>query len=763
MFCINLDVISAAKLSASALGLFQIFINGKRVGDREEFQPGFSEYTKRVYYRTYDVKDLLIDGINVWGAILGEGFYSGYVAFSRKKNFYGFPPKFIAELEIKLKNGQNLSIVTDENWKISTGPILWSDIYDGEQFDARFVLSGWTQPDYDTSLWYPVGAQELSNIDIQITLHPGPPIRKIMEIQPISMSEVRDGVYVFDMGQNIVGWVRLLGVGISGDMITIRYAEMLYEDGNMYTRNYRTAKNTDIYIFAGDSKEAHSEVWEPHFTYHGFRYVELSGFEMMRTRPNISWITGVVLHSDLQLTGTFECSEPLLNQLQSNILWSQRGNFFDIPTDCPQRDERMGWTGDAQVFAPTASFNMNVQIFFRKWLIDLVDSQKESGAVPPVAPNVLEGMFDGILDSASGWADAIVIIPYTVYLHYNDVTILQDTYPAMNKWIDYQVRTSIDLTRPEMGFGDWLGVVHSPSDMVGSAYFAHVTHIVAKIARILGHIQRADELDGLHRQIRQAFQDKFMQKAGNGGQLIYETQATYLLVLEFELTKDPGFARQRLLELIKDAGYHLTTGFLGTPLLLPALTKLGEVDMAYKLLLQRTHPSWLFPILQGATTMWERWNSYTKDSGFGPSEMNSFNHYAYGAVGAWMYANILGIELHPEHPGYKIVIISPKPGGGLTWAQGQLQTPYGLIQTKWEISQNTENQKVFTLEVKLGTDQEGIVKLEYFQSLTQQNIDIQYSREGQEGLPINDLKDGIPIAGGEQYQFSVYYYQQQQM
>ena len=456
---------------------------------------------------------------------------------------------------------------------------------------------------------------------------------------------------------------------------------MLKADGTVYRENLRLARATDTYICRGGG----TEEWTPRFTFHGFRYVEVTGLDR---KPSAELLTALVLHTDMAATGKFRCSNPLLNRLDRNISWGLRGNFLDVPTDCPQRDERLGWTGDAQVFVGTAAFHYDVRDFFRKWLQDLRDGQRADGAYPDVAPDVL-GKYGPQQFGNAAWSDAGVICPWEIYRHYGDKKILAENYEAMKRWIGYQQRTSKDLIRPRTAYGDWLAIdavtaqnAPVPCDLVGTAYFAHTTDLMAKIAAVLGRKGDALKFCKLHGRIVEAFRNAYVTP---DGRVVGHCQTGYLLALAFDLLpaklRPKAFAH--LVDLIEARGCHLTTGFVGTPLLLPVLTRFGRTDLAYKILLQEDYPSWLYTVRNGATTMWERWNSYTKEHGFGDVGMNSFNHYAYGAVGEWMYAVIGGIR--PSAPGFKKILFAPEPGGSLTSASCELDTPLGRAACRWQL------------------------------------------------------------------------------
>jgi alpha-L-rhamnosidase len=541
-------------------------------------------------------------------------------------------------------------------------------------------MPGWSAPGFNDDAWQvavllPPPKAVLAGCRSQ-------PVHRQEELPTQALTEPQFGVHVFDLGQNMVGWARIKVRAPAGRRVTIRYAEMLNTDGTLYTANLRSAQCTDRYICKGGGEE----IYEPHFTFHGFRYVELTG---LVEKPLPADVTGIVLHSDVPATGTFECSEPLVNRLQQNILWGQKGNFLEVPTDCPQRDERLGWTGDAQVFARTACFNRDVAAFFTKWCLDLADAQYADGAFPHVAPDVLN---DGGCGCAA-WADAGVICPWTVYLCYGDTRILERQYSSMTRWIAWRLKRNPDLISTDACFGDWLAIdipvgnpggSPTPRDLIATAYFAHTTKIVAQTAAIIGRQADARKYAALARRIKAVFNREFVSP---NGRLAGDTQTAYLLALGFGLLagKQQAHAVRRLVKDIEDRGVHLSTGFVGAPLLAPVLSRFGHTELAYKLLLQTTYPSWLYTVLQGATTMWERWNSYTKAKGFGDASMNSFNHYAYGAIGEWLYNTVAGIELDPAQPGYKHIIFRPRPGGDLSFARAELLTRYGKAACAWKL------------------------------------------------------------------------------
>ncbi|HWC73980.1 MAG TPA: family 78 glycoside hydrolase catalytic domain, partial [Gemmatimonadales bacterium] len=540
---------------------------------------------------------------------------------------------------------------------------------------------------YDDTKWARVVLLEPPAPTAQLVTPQSPPVRRIAELRPVAIRRAPSGETIVDLGQNFTGWARLKVRGPAGTVVTMRFAEVLDKDGNLYTANLRRASQTDRYTVKGGGEE----IYEPHFTFHGFRYVGVTG---LPAPADSGTITGIVVSSDLPQTGSFETSDSLLNRLQQNIVWGQRSNFLDVPTDCPQRDERLGWTGDAQVFAPTAAFNLDVGGFFAKWLGDVAADQDPSGALPWVIPDVL-GADSAHGSGTAGWSDAATVVPWTMYVAYGDRALLERQYPSMRAWVEFEHRRAgSDLIwRPGWQFGDWLAL-HSddPSypgattstDFLATAYFAHSTDILARAARALGKSSDADRYESLFRDVKAAFNREFVSASGRVGE---NTQTAYALAIAFDLLPDSivPAAAERLAGDVRRRGMHLTTGFLGTPQLLPVLSRTGHLDVAYGLLMQKTYPSWLYPITRGATTMWERWDGIRPDSSFEDAGMNSFNHYAFGAVGNWMYRTIGGIDIDPSSPGGKRVRIAPRPGGGLTHARASLETLYGTLVSAWRL------------------------------------------------------------------------------
>jgi alpha-L-rhamnosidase len=713
--------IAAARLYVTALGMHECTINGRRVSD-DVFAPGWTDYQKRVQYNVYDVTELLEAGDNVLGAVLGDGWAAGHVGWNNRQQYFD-RPRLLAQLEIQTTDGDRITVASDRTWKHWYGPLLHNDLLMGEAYDARLEQAGWDRAPYDDRRW--LGVELFDDPGAALVATNGPTVRRIEELAPVADPTVISGFtarrYIFDLGQNMVGRARFVGSAPSGTTVTLRFAEVLDDEGNLYTDNLRTARASDVYTFKGEGVE----VYEPKFTFHGFRYVELNGYPGEVDRATV---TGIVLHSDMAPSGTFTCSDPLVNQLQHNIRWGQKGNFVDVPTDCPQRDERLGWTGDIQVFVRTAAFNFDVAGFMTKWAFDVADSQSEQGEIPPVVPYVLPLMRDG----GPAWSDAAIICPWTIYLTYGDRRILEQNYGVMTRFMDFLLATSPGYIRcaPDyagwLGFGDWLSInADTPRDLIGTAFLAYDANLMAQIATVLGKTREAAHYRKLFAEVKKAFGARFlvgaqrseeeMQAAIDRQQVaeadaisrgnlktveygpvaskVYDTryfqpsQTAYVLGLHFDLlpAKLRAPAAAELVADIERRGEHLSTGFVGAPYLPHVLSANGKLDTAYKLLAQKTWPSWLYPVTQGATTIWERWDGWTEENGFQDKGMNSFNHYAYGSIGAWLYSTVAGIEIDPEQPGYKHSILRPQPGGDLTCAAARLQTLYGELVSDWRL------------------------------------------------------------------------------
>ncbi len=676
--------VTRARLYATGLGVYDLFVGGARVGDAV-LEPGWTDYRQRVEVRTHDVTAVVADtarsGCLDLAATLADGWYAGWVGFYKQRHVYGgYPLRLRAQLEVHRSDGSVERIGTDGRWKAGTGPLLAADLLDGETYDARREIPGWPRPAPDTPGFEPADVMsESERPGARLVAAAGPPIRVVEERTPQRVTEPRPGTFVFDVGQNLVGWARLDVRGPAGQSVRLRFGEMLGPDGMLYTKNLRTAAATDTYVLRGDPD---GERWSPRFTTHGFRYVEVTGYP---GTPPVDALRVQVVQSDTPVTGHLETSSDLLDQLQHNIQWSQRGNFVGLPTDCPQRDERLGWMGDAQIFARTACFNMDVANALGKWLDDVYDAQAPDGALPDTVPYI-EGQ--GQRPGAPAWADAGIIVPWEMYRCSGDLRFLSKHYEGMKRHIDGVAALNPDhvWTRGTgWNYGDWLSIdADTPKDVLGTAYFAHSTGLLSQIARRLGHDDDVERYDALRERIVAAFNQRFVD---DDGRVAGNTQTAYLLALRFGLLAEPRRSRaaEHLVEAIERADHHLSTGFLGVRELLPVLTDIGRLDLAYRLVLNETYPSWGYSIAHGATTIWERWNGWTTAGGFGDDEMNSFNHYSLGSVGQWMYAVVGGIEADPEHPGYGHVVLHPRPGGALTHASARLRSPYGLIRSDWRI------------------------------------------------------------------------------
>ncbi len=666
--------VARATLYATAKGVYRPYLNGERVG-RAELAPGWTDYRQRIQVQTYNVTEQIQQGENVLGLLLGEGWYSGYLGFKGTHHYYGDQPAILSQLEIVYEDGTTELVATDDSWRASVGPVCFSDIQMGERYDARKEMTGWHAPGFDDQDWQQVQTHP-RDPDVALVSPPGPPMRVTREITPVDITEQEPGVYIFDMGQNMVGWVRLRidGEGIdAGTEIRLRYGEVLEPDGSLHTANLRSARATDEYVTRGGD----SESFEPHFTYHGFRYVEVTGYP---GTPALESLTGRVVHNDLPHTGTFECSDAMVNHLWENILWGQRGNFVSIPTDCPQRDERLGWTGDAQIFCRTASFNMNVLPFFTKWLDDLVDAQTPDGAFPDVAPQ-LGGMSKG----APAWGDAGIIIPWTLYQVYGDTRLIETHYEAMQAWMRYIQEANplyLRTKRLNNNYSDWVALERgSSAEQIATAYWVKIALMMAEMAKAIGRTLDAQRYGALAETIKQAYLTAYVHL---GGGIETGTQTAYVMALDNDLLPESmrSAAADRLVDAIDRHEGHLATGFLGTPPLCFVLAENGHLDVAYQLLTQETYPSWGYMIQNGATTMWERWNAYTEETGIHDPGMNSFNHYAYGSIGEWLYRVVAGIDAGA--PGYKEVALRPRPGGGLTYAEASYTSSHGVIRSGWQ-------------------------------------------------------------------------------
>ncbi len=673
--------IASATAYITAHGMYEAQINGKRVGDYY-LTPGWTSYKKRLQYQVYDVTNLLANGNNAIGVMVGTGWYRGFLAWAGNKDIYGKKAGVLFQLDINYTDGTTATIVSDESWKSSTGSIRYAEIYHGETIDAREEKTGWSTANYNDAAWSGVRVENYPN-DILLATY-NEPVKKHESFKPVKVFTTPKGEKVIDFGQNLVGWVIVKATGNAGDKITIRHAEVLDKAGNFYIDNLRAANATATYFLSGKGED----IFEPHFTFYGFRYIKIEGVAGEIKPENF---TAVALYSAMKPTGTFTSSNPLINQLQHNIQWGQKGNFLDVPTDCPQRDERLGWTGDAQAFSRTAAFNFGVNNFFAKWLRDVEADQQPNGSVPFVVPNVLQPG----AGASTGWADAATIIPWNMYLAYGDKKILEDQYSSMKAWVGYMENASKNyLWNTGFHFGDWL--FYSLNDdrdgksavtdkyMIAQCFFANSVQIMINTAKVLGKEDDAQRYAELLKNLKDAFVKEYLTP---NGRLISSTQTAYVLALNFDMLPENlrEEAAERLVTNIESYNNHLTTGFLGTPYLCDVLSRFGKTDVAFTLLMQDTYPSWLYPVKMGATTIWERWDGIKPDSTFQTPTMNSYNHYAYGAIGDWMYRVVAGLDTYEDEPGYKHIKIKPHIGGGLTHVSASLQTYYGKASSGWKI------------------------------------------------------------------------------
>nr|WP_237542095.1 alpha-L-rhamnosidase [Streptomyces sp. SID4936] len=673
------------RVHVSAHGLYELRLNGERVGDAE-LAPGWTDYRHRVQYQTYDVTALLREGENVLAATVADGWWSGFVGFEPRRSgaHYGSSPQFLAELHLTGPDGRASVVATDGTWRTGTGAIRHADLLKGECHDLRRAADGWELPGFDDSGWpraLVAGADHhllVASVD--------EPVRAMAELRPYSVERVLPGTHVVDFGQNLAGRIRLKVRHLAaGARVVIRHAEVLDGSGRLYTANLRTAAATDVLI--GDGRE--HIVFEPRFTYHGFRYAEISGVPELAE----SDVVAVALHSDTPWAGEFDCSDAELRRLHDCVAWGQRSNFVSVPTDCPQRDERLGWLADAQVFLPTAALNADVAAFFTKWLRDIDDARTPDGGFTNVAPRLV-GVAD---EGAPGWADAGVIIPWHLYRVYDDPRFLARSLEAMCAWVDLIHRHNPDLVwRHRVGphFSDWLAPgTPTPREVVATAYFAHSARLTARAAEVLGRKDAGERYHRLADDIRRTFAERFVTAEeadaevadGVSVRVAGDTQTGYLLALAFELLPDAlvGAAARRLAALVESAGPALLTGFLGVALAAPVLDAHGRADLAHALLLRDEVPSWRFPLRHGATTIWERWDGWTPDTGFRAPSMNSFNHYALGSVGEWLYRGVAGLDQAPDSTGYRKLRIRPRPGG-LRHASARHESVRGTVTVTWE-------------------------------------------------------------------------------
>jgi len=678
--------IAQATAYITSYGFYEATINGQKIGNAY-LTPGWTSYNKRLQYQVYDVAALIKKGGNAIGVMLGSGWYRTPLGpVTPRADFYGKEVALLMQVKITYTDGSEKTIVSDENWKSSTGALRYAEVYNGCIIDSRLEQKGWMEHGFNSSAWQPVTVKTLTKNNLIATYNE--PVTKHETFKPLKVITTPRGEKVIDFGQNLVGWVIVSVKGRAGDSIKVSHAEVLDKDGNFYTENLRVARAQNLYILKGNSRQ----VFEPQFTWQGFRYAKIEG---IKAELNPEDFTAVAIYSNMRPTGSFACSNSMLNQLQHNIQWGQKGNFLDVPTDCPQRDERLGWTGDAQVFAHTAAFNMDVHNFFTKWLKDVTADQYPSGSIPHIIPDIFTNGKNEV-GGSSGWGDVSTIVPWKMYLAYGDRQILENQFLSMKAWVGYIQKHSINhLWASGDHFGDWLFYsINNDVDgssaitskyLIAQCFYAQSVQMLINTAQVLN--KKTDEVyyTQLLKKIKTAFLSEYVTPSGL---ISSDTQTAYALALQFNML--PVNLRQqaadRLVKNIARYKNHITTGFLGTPYLCDVLTKFGYADIAYKLLLQDTYPSWLYPIKQGATTIWERWDGIKTDGTFEDASMNSYNHYAYGAIGDWMYQNIAGIQA--AEPGYKKIIIKPVLGGKLSWAEASYDCPYGIIKSSWKITDN---------------------------------------------------------------------------
>ena len=659
-----------ATLYITAHGLYEARLNGQRVSEAR-LSPGYTDYDHRLAYQAYDVTGLLRKGGNTAVVILGDGWYRGVFGPWNNANNYGHDASLLFQLVIHYRDGSADTVLSDGSWTSSTGGIRYADLYNGEIYDARQEPAGWTQNDFDDRGWTPVAVRDYPTANLVAS--EAPSVEPGVPFAPLRIFTAPNGERIIDFGQNLAGWVRCRLGGEAGDTIKLTHAEVLDSSGNFYTGNLREARAQDVYILDGKGPQT----FEPHFTFHGFRYVRVEGLTG-DIRPED--FQSVSLSSALPVTGDFHCSDSLINRLQQNIVWSQRSNFLDIPTDCPQRSERLGWTGDAEIFAPTAAFNERVDNFFDKWLQDLQLDQGPDGGVPNVVPNIVGRTLLRRPGGVAGWSDAAVIIPWTLFETYNDTAKLAASYPSMQAWVGYIHSHSPGALWTAGGYGDWLAP-ETPTDLpyISQCFYYYSTSLLARAAGVLGRPEDSSRYSRLSDTVRRAFLREYITPDARA---ISNTQAAYVLALYVGILPDSltEKAMQRLVALIHANADHLGTGFLGTPDLCPVLSRYHEDSLAYTILLQRTLPSWLYPVTMGATTIWEKWNGLLPD---GSITVGSFNHYAYGAIGHWLYSEVAGIQ--PGSPGYQTIIIHPHPDARLGTAKASYQSDYGLIRSAWKL------------------------------------------------------------------------------
>ena len=676
-----------AVLKSTAFGIFEATINGQAVG-ADVLSPGWSSYEWRLRYRTYDVTELL-EPVTVLGAALGNGWFRGNLSWNGNSAFYGPELGFFAQLDIEYSDGFTQTITTDESWQSGPSSTTANDIYNGQSIDARLSGENWERPGFESTAW--AGVHALDFDTSRLTEAISPPVVRHDVIKPVAVSTSPTGKTLVDFGQNLVGWLRFTIQGQAGTTITLRHAEVL-EGGELGVRPLRTARATDTLTLSGGR-----DFFEPTKTFHGFRYVEVTGWPGELTTESLE---AVVVHSDLKRIGEFECSNELVNKLHRNVVWGLKGNFLDLPTDCPQRDERLGWTGDIAVFAPTAAFLYDVNGFLKDWLLDLAAEQKAAkGLVPFTVPDILKyeehPQHFPAPESTALWSEAAVWVPWALWEAYGDESVLRTQYESMvahTRRVEGLLSTT-GLWDQGFQFGDWLDPDAAPDQpwnskadngVVATACLYRTAGITAAAAAILGHVRDSEHFSRLAERVRAAFNAHYVNPEGI---VLSDCTTVYALALAFDVVADDqkrAFAAGRLAELVRKNDYRVSTGFAGTPFITWALSESGYYEDAYRLLLEEQCPSWLYPVTMGATTVWERWDSMTPDGTVNPGEMTSFNHYALGAVADWLHKVVGGIR--PLEPGYSKVLFKPRPGAGISWANTSLTTPHGTVRSKWHLT-----------------------------------------------------------------------------
>lgn len=693
-FSVGKDV-KAAYLCATAFGLYQPYIDGQRVGT-DELTPGWTSYDKHLLYQVYDVTELLQGpSEHCLGAMLGAGYYKGKMGFLGFRNNYGRQTGFLAQLQITYTDGSMETIVTDDSWQAADSPVLFAEIYDGEIYDARREIADWCQAGGTAGDWRAVSI--LPYRKEVLCAQCGSKVTEQECLPAKAILTTPEGDTVIDFGQNHAGWIHVvIRNAKAGDVVELDCFESLDAAGNVYVDNLRGAKNRFVYTCKGGAEEQ----YHPHFTYQGYRYAKVVSWA---GEPlNIDSVCAYAVYSRMDETGTFACSNPDLNQLWSNITWSLRSNFVDIPTDCPQRNERVGWTGDAQIFCRTASYIRGTYLFFEKWLRDVCLDQTPEGGVPHVVPDIItpnvgrkhDWLCSQGTHSAAAWADVIVLNPWNLYLTYGDRQILIDQYEAMKKWILFmQQHADGIIWNYRLQFGDWVALDAeegsyfgaTPNDLTCTAYYAYSTGVFARIANILGRKEDAEYFGRLEQEIKAGFVEHFFDPETKGMKV--QTQTAHIIALYFGLTPEEYKEQtvRELLELLAKENGHLVTGFVGTPYFTHALSQNGHIREAYELLLKDDFPSWLYQVKAGATTIWEHWDGLKPDGTMWSADMNSFNHYAYGSIGEWLIRVVAGIEVDAQEPGYQHVILAPQPGGDLAWVKGTYESVYGTIESSWRV------------------------------------------------------------------------------